>query len=525
VSWSPEVLDLGASIDALYARAQDLSWTEVLLGSGLVALVSLVPVLAVVRARRATDPWRDMSLRAVTRRQRLVGWAVVLLFFGGGGLWAWLAPLASAAVAPGVVSPEGKRKTVQHLEGGIIRAIHVREGSQVHAGDTLVTLEDVRAHAEYDVLRDQHLALRATVARLEAEQTDAPSLTFPVDLAAAGRSGPGAASGATARPKAEPDDRPSLILLEDLATTSIEPRVERILATQQELFEAHRAVREGRRRITAQRVAQLETENDSLAQQIAAESAQLTLIEDEIKGVKTLVDKGLERKPRLLALQRAQADIRGQRAAFHGRIAANKEAIGQAQLENITAEQQDRQEINRELDEARKRLDEVRNRLPSTEDAVARTVVRAPVDGLVIDLRTTTVGGVLRPGEPILDLMPSQADLLIEARLQPAAIKDVRRGLPARVVLTAYPQRNLPIIHGVVREVSADRLVDEHTGQPYFAAQVAVEKGELGTFDGGEVALLSGMPAEVMILTGERTFLDYLLRPFYDAVRKSFRER
>ena len=213
------------------------------------------------------------------------------------------------------------------------------------------------------------------------------------------------------------------------------------------------------------------------------------------------------------------------RPRSHGRIAANREAIGQAQLENITAEQQDRQEINRELDEARKRLDEVRNRLPSTEDALARTVVRAPVDGEVVDLRTTTVGGVLKPGEPILDLMPSQADLLIEARLQPTAIKDVRRGLPARVVLTAYPQRNLPIIHGVVREVSADRLVDEHTGQPYFAAQVAVEKGELGTFDGGDVALLSGMPAEVMILTGERTFLDYLLRPFYDAIRRAFRER
>ena len=430
-------------------------------------------------------------MRVVTRRQRLLGWAVVLLFFGGGGLWAWLAPLASAAVAPGVVSPEGKRKTVQHLEGGIIRAIHIREGSQVRTGDALVTLEDVRAHAEYDVLRDQHLALRATVARLEAEQADVPSLTFP----------------------------------EELATASTEPRVERILATQQELLAAYRAVREGRRQITAQRVAQLETENDSLAQQISAEDVQLKLIEDEIKGVRALVDKGLERKPRLLALQRAQADIRGQQAALRGKIAANKEAIGQAQLENLTAEQQDRQRMNHELDEARKRLDEVRNRLPSSEDALARTVVRAPIDGEVVNLRATTVSGVLKPGEPILDLMPSRADLLIEARLQPTAIKDVRRGLPARVVLTAYPQRNLPIIHGVVREVSADRLIDERTGQSYFTAQVAVDKGELAMLDDGETALLSGMPTEVMILTGEQTFLDYLLRPFYDAVRKSFRER
>lgn len=134
------------------------------------------------------------------------------------------------------------------------------------------------------------------------------------------------------------------------------------------------------------------------------------------------------------------------------------------------------------------------------------------------------MGGVVRPGEPILDIVPSRAELLVEARLQPADIKDVRRGLPARVVLTAYPQRNLPVIHGVVREVSADRLTDERTVQPYFGTEVAVDQAELAGLN-GEVALMSGMPAEVMILTGERTFLDYLLQPFYDAVRKAFRER
>ena len=283
-------------------------------------------------------------------------------------------------------------------------------------------------------------------------------------------------------------------------------------------------MREGRRRITEQRIAQLEAENKSLAQQVAAGDTQLGLIEAEIKGVKELVDKGLERKPRLLALQRQQADIRGQQAEQRGRIAANKEAAGQAQFESLTAEQQDRQEVSGQLDEARKRLDEVRNRLPSSEDAVARTVVRAPIEGEVVGLKATTVGGVIKPGEPILDLVPSRAELLVEARLQPSDIKDVRRGLPARVVLTAYPQRNLPIIHGVVREVSADRLTDERTGQPYFGTEVAVDRAELAGLD-GEVALMSGMPAEVMILTGERTFLDYLLRPLYDAVRKAFRER
>ncbi len=477
------------------------SWaTPAALGTGALLLAAVPLAIAARRRRRAAAEtptpaapaaWRDVPLRAATRGQRLAGWAVVMAAFGGGGAWAALAPLASAAVAPGVVSPEGKRKTVQHLEGGIIRAIHVREGGAVRAGDPLVTLEDVRARSEHDVLRDQHLALRATVARLEAEQGDAVALALPPDLAAAG---------------------------------AREPATGRVVATQQALFAARRAVREGRRRITTQRVAQLRAGNASLERQIAAEGAQAGLIRDEIRSVEDLLRKGLERKPRLLALQRAEAEIGGRTEALRGQIASNEQTIAQAELENLTAEQQDRQAINAELDDARVRLDEVRNRLPSSEDALARTVVRAPLEGEVVDLKATTVGGVLRPGEPILDIVPSRAELLIEARLQPRAVKDVRRGLPARVVLTAYPQRDLPIIEGVVREVSADRLTDERTGEPYFSAQVAVDEAELAGL-AGEVALMSGMPAEVMIVTGERTVLDYLLRPLYDTVRKAFRER
>lgn len=476
---------------ALTTQARDLPQGWVPAAFAALAVATLAFARASARARRTPpDAWRDVPLRAATRRQRHVGWAVVLLFFGGGGLWAWLAPLASAAVAPGVVSPEGKRKTVQHLEGGIIRAIHVREGSPVREGAPLVTLEDVRARADHQVLGGQHVALLAALARLEAERAGAARLAFPPELER--RHG--------------------------------EPEVDRLLEVQRQLFEARKAVRDGHERITAQRVAQLEAENEGLAQQVAAGHAQLRLIDTEIKGVQGLYEKGLERLPRLMALQRTRVDIQGQQGALKAKIASNEEAMSRAKLEDLTAQREERQAVGEELDATRGRLDEVLGRLPSTEDALARTVVRAPTDGEVVDLRATTVGGVLRPGEPILDLLPSRAELLVEARLPPASVKDVRRGLPARVVLTAYPQRNLPIIRGVVREVSADRLVDEHTGQPYFEARVAVDAAELAGLD-GEVALMSGMPAEVMIVTGERTFLDYLLRPLYDAGRRAFRER
>lgn len=488
-AWLEERL---ASVPALASWLETLAWPDAGAVSTVAAAATAAVLLAVLAARRSRRGAGEPvpTLRAETRRQRLVGWMIVLAAFGGGGAWAALAPLASAAIAPAVVGPEGKRKTIQHLEGGIIRTIDVREGSLVRAGDPLVTLEDVRARTEHNVLRDQHRTLRATVARLEAEQAERPELVLPAELVA----------------------------------RFDEPAIHNLVSTQQALFAAGRAERDGRRRITGQRIAQLQAENASLERQITSLGIQAELILDEIKGVRSLLRKGLERRPRLLALQRSEADISGQVEALRGKIAGNEQAIAQAELEQLTAEQQDRLAINAELDEARIRLDEVRNRLPSSRDALARTVVRAPTDGEIVDLKATTLGGVLAPGEPILDLVPSRVELLVEARLQPRDAKDVRRGLPARVVLTAYPQRDLPIIHGLVREISADRLTDERTGEPYFSAQVAVDEAQLVGLDDA-VALMSGMPAEVMIVTGERSFLDYLLRPLYDTVRKAFRER
>ncbi len=331
----------------MLARLHELALADPLLAAAALCAVLAVPCLLFGRrpVRHRQDGAWDLPLRAATRRQRLIGWAVVLLFFGVGGFWAWLAPLASAAVAPGVVSPEGKRKTVQHLEGGIIRAIHVHPGSMVRAGDPLVTLEDVRARSEYAVLQDQLRALQASTARLEAEQAGKDRIDFPQEL---------------------------------LALRG-EPTVARLLTDQEALFQAHHGVRAGaRRRITTQRMVQLEAENESLQQQIDAGSTQLELIATEIRSVKRLVDKGLERMPRLLALQRTEPQLEGENTALRGHIARNTEAIAQAKLENLTAEQQERQAVSRDLDDTRKRLDEVRNRLPSSEDALARPCCAHP---------------------------------------------------------------------------------------------------------------------------------------------------
>lgn len=445
------------------------------------------------RGRLEQAPAR--ALRAATRGPRLFGLAVVALFVGGGGTWATLAPLASAALAPGVVSPEGSRRTVQHLEGGIIRAIHVRDGSPVKRGQPLVTLEDTQARARHGALLAEYLALIATEARLVAEQRREAEIVLPDEL---------------------------------VARRSDDPTAHRLIRSQHDLFMSRREARVGRERILAQRVARLEAENRGLDKVITAQDEQLQLLDAESSDVEGLLNMGLERKPRLLVLRRERAEVVAERAENLTRIASNEQAIGEAELQLATEREEDQAAIDAELSEIRARLARVRPELPASEDMLARTVISAPTAGTVFELRFTTAGGVIGPGEAILDLVPAEARLLIEARVRPHDIDDVSIGQKAKVTLSGYKQRNLPQIRGTVRDVSADRLVDDRTGEPYFLARVLISRKELARIaerSGIDVTLAAGMPAEVTIVTGERTALDYLIQPLRDSLRRSFKER
>lgn len=436
----------------------------------------------------AGDAATTEPLEVLLRRPKALGFAVVLLLVGGFGSWAATAPLSSAAVAPGLVSPDGNRKTIQHLEGGIIRRIHVREGQAVEPGQRLLTLEDIRAKAEFETLRERYIHLLATEARLMAEELGAPEIEFPAELARMDRD-----------------------------------EVRRAIASQRELFANRRATRRGEEQILGQRIKQLNEQIAGLREVIAAQDEQIALIAREIKGVQQLYDKGLERLPRLLALQRAQADIRGTRAGNRSEIARSEQRIGETEMQLLTLRQQDLEKASEQLAEVRAELARLRSQFPLHEDVLSRTVVQAPMAGTVLNVRVTTESGVVRPGEPLLDIVPAEAKLVIDARVRPTDIDDVQAGMMARVVLVAYRQRHLPQIHGTVRSLSADRLVDERTGEPYFLAKVEVDPEELDRL-GDLVRLAPGMPAEVMILTGEQTFLDYLIRPLSDSVRRSFRE-
>ena len=370
-------------------------------------------------------PAESVSLMHELRRPGRAGVLVIVLFFGGIGWWAASAPLAGAAIAPGVISPDGSRRVVQHLEGGIIREILVSDGSRVRAGDPLIVLEDVQARAGFDALEARFHTLAATQARLLAEQSAAASVSFPAWL---------------------------------IEATSNDPTALEAMVAQRALFDTRAKALEDRKDILRRRMEQLREEIAGLEAQIVADSRQIALIDEEIQDVEQLYRKGLERKSRLLALQRARADIHGNRAERRARIARAQQAIGETELQIIAQDTAQLEAVNEEASQIQFELAEVEQRLAASRDVLQRTLISAPVDGTVVALRFRTPGGVVRPGEPVLEIVPDNEELLIDARLSPMDIDVVRAGLPARVVLQAFQQRHMPQIEGRVRQVSPDAI-------------------------------------------------------------------
>ncbi len=433
---------------------------------------------------------RDAPLMHELRRPVRAGVLLIGLFFGGLGWWAASAPLAGAAIAPGVVSPEGSRRTVQHLEGGIVRDILVRDGSVVHAGEPLILLEDIQARAGFDALQARFYTLAATQARLLAEQSAATGVRFPDWM---------------------------------IEATTAPPAALEAMVAQRAMFDARAKALADRKGILRQRIEQLREEIAGLQAQIGADGRQIALVDEEIEGVEQLYRKGLERKARLLALQRTRAEIEGNRAERRARIAQAQQAIGEAELQILAQDTAQLEAVNEEASRIQSEFAEVEQQVVASRDVLERTVIAAPVDGTVVALRMRTPGGVIRPGEPVLEIVPAKEELLIDTRVSPMDIDVIRPGLPARVVLPAFQQRNLPRIMGRVRQVGADATADPQTGKLFFAVRIEIDPGQLAALQ-PPLELTPGMPAEVYITTGERTALDYLLGPFYDSLRRAFRE-
>jgi HlyD family secretion protein len=294
-----------------------------------------------------------------------------------------------------------------------------------------------------------------------------------------------------------------------------------VLATQQSIFETRRQVFESQAAVNREKRSQVEKEIEGLWAQKSAATKRIEIAREEAATVAMLVEKGLERRPRLLNLQREMADIEGRRGEIVAQVSRAEQVIGESQATLLKLESDRQNEIAQSLREAQNQIFQVRERLQAAEDQLSRTAVRAPEDGVVTDLRIHTLGGVIGAGAPLMDLVPQQDRLIVTARVRPEDIDVVRPGLSADVNLLPYNQRRVPPLEGTVTHVSADRLVDKRTDQPYYAVRVRVHQRVAGIHG---VQIIPGMPAQVLIKTGRGTVALYALRPLLDSFNNAFRE-
>lgn len=414
---------------------------------------------------------------------------VTLLGFGGGfAAWATLAPLAEAALAPGLIKVEGTRRTLQHLEGGIVQEILVRDGDRVRQGQVVLRLDDVQSGATRLAAQAQRAALLAQQARLAAELSRAPAVVFP----------------------------------EGLIAQAADPRVAEALAGQRALFQARQAALDSQLAVLHHRRDQARAAIASAQGQMAAAERQLALLRQEEAMRRDLVRQGLARLPELLALQRSLAAVEGTIADLQGQLRRSEAAIQEAESQAQGALDQRLQEAGTEARDVAARLAEAEERLRAAADISTRRDIVAPEDGTVVNLRVFNLGAVLRAGDPAMELVPAQDRLVAEVQVQPTDIDVVYPGLAAEVRLPAFRQRLVPTLHGHVTFVAADVTTDPQTRASHYRAQILIDPEQLRRLPG--VTLTPGMPVEAHISLGTRTFWNYLTQPIRDSFQRAFRE-
>ncbi len=423
------------------------------------------------------------------RRPVRIGYLGLAIVSGLFVLWAVLAPLDSAAIAPGLLRAEGGgRRVVQHLEGGMIRRLLVREGSSVKAGQPLVELDDTASSAQDAALQVTYDTLLAQDARLTAERSGAARVTYPAEL--------------LARRDA--------------------PRVAEILRASEQVFQAGRRGLAEQVAILSKREGQGRADLGGTGPQLAILDSQARSLGDEIAGVQTLVDEKLERRSRLLTLQRQQADVAAQRSRLLSNAARVDDVIGEARAQMALVRGQRITDAAKEQREVQASLAEAREKLSVSHDVDRRRLITAPVSGTVVNLRFVTPGGVLSSGQPLLDIVPSDADMVVVAHLKATDIDVVHPDLAAEIRLLPYKTRSVPMLIGRVRKVGADATLDEKSGELFYEVEIALDRHDRQRLQG--VRLLSGMPAEVYIQLGTRSLAQYLVQPLIDSFRRAFRE-
>ena len=417
----------------------------------------------------------------------LAGWIIIALFFGGIGSWAAIAPLNGAIVGNAIIKVDGNRKSVQHLDGGIVKDLRIKEGDKVNSGDVLIVLDETQARAEYDVLSQQYMVLRATEARLLTELDHGSELVMPEDLKKEGSYFKSVWSGQVSQ------------------------------------FDSRRAALEGQRNVIREKINQLGSQIVGGEAQVKAFTDQISSIRAEAKDIAPLVERGLIARPRILQLERTAFGLEGQIADAMANIAKARQAIAEQQQQIAQLDNDRMADVTKDLRDTQAKMLEVIPKAMNAKAVLGRMEIRSPYAGRVVALTVFSVGGVIQRGEKILDIVPDQDSLTIEAQIAVEDISDIRPNMRAEVHLTAYKQRIVPIIHGDVIQVSADRLTDPKTNNPYYVAFVRIDAEELAAMP--NIKLYPGMPVTVMIPTIQRTALDYIVGPLVMSFNHSFRQK
>ena len=424
-------------------------------------------------------------------RRALLGGAIVtcVLTLGIGG-WAATTDISGAVVAGGALVVESNVKKVQHPTGGVVGEVRVREGDRVKAGDVLLRLDDTQTRANLAIVTKALDELAARQARDEAERDAAAQVTFPPDLLA----------------------------------RIAEADVARVIEGERRFFETRRSARDGQVAQLRERISQLREQIQGLDDQVAAKQREISLIEEELKGVRILWQKNLIQLARLTALERDAARLQGERGALISNIAQTRGKIVETELQIIQIDQDLRSEVSKDLAEIRSRTSEYVERKVAAEDQLRRIEIRSPQDGMVHQLTAHTVGGVISPqGEPIMLIVPEADALSAEVKIAPQDIDQVRVGQTAFVRFSAFNQRTTPELQGEVTRISADVSLDQKSGVSYYTLRINVSESELERLKG--LRLVPGMPVETFIRTGDRTVLSYLTKPLADQINKTWRER
>lgn len=423
------------------------------------------------------------------RRPMVVGAAIIAVLVVGLGLWAALTPLASGISAMGEVKVESNLRTIRHREGGTVRKILVREGQTVKAGQPMLTFSDTETRAALDVLQNQADILLTQAARASAEASGRPTIEFPPELVA----------------------------------RATDPRVAGLMRDQQFLFDTRLQLFQSQNSVLEQRLDQIQNQIRGSQAQVDSVQDQSKLTDEEMSGYKTLYAKGYAPKQLILRYQRSMSELAGRKGSLLADIARLKQQQGETRMQMATIRDQRHSQGAEEMRESQAKLADIMPRLTAAKAVQEATVVRSPSDGVVFNLTQFTPGGAAGPGEVLMQVVPGDSPLMVSAMVKPQDIESVHVGQKARVrILALNPSWHGPM-DGEVAMVAAEKTSNEKTGMAFYRVDVRINPGQLTKLRPNE-RVAPGMPASIMLVTGKRTLLGFLVSPITDTLDHAFRE-